>query len=70
MRYVYMVWKYEGDTYSIAHDFGEDDWTAQDVADWMRRELNNQKYPTFAFEEITKERYDWYARRKLTTANF
>ena len=70
MRYIYMVWKHEGDTYSIAHDLGADDWTAKEVADWMWRELDEPLYPTFAFEEISKERYDWYARRKLTTANF
>ena len=70
MRYVYIVWKYDGDTYSIAHDFGSDDWTAKEVADWMWIELDRPDHPCFAFEKISKERYEWYARRKLTTANF
>lgn len=70
MRYIYIVWKHEGETYAIAHDFGEDDWTAAEVANWMYIELDKPKYATFAFEEISKERYEWYARRKLTTANF
>lgn len=70
MRYIYIVWKHEGEIYSIAHDFGADDWTAKEVADWMYRELDNPKYATFAFEEITKERYDYYNKRKLTTRNF
>ena len=52
MRYIYMVWKHEGDTYSIAHDLGADDWTAKEVADWMWRELDEPLYPTFAFLSI------------------
>lgn len=69
MRYVFIVWKYEDKLHHIAHDLGGD-YTAAEVAKWMHYQLETIEYPTFAFEEISKERYEWYARRKLTTANF
>lgn len=70
MRYIYASWRSEGNTYGIAHDFGSDDWTAKEVARWLKDQLDEDEYPTFAFEAITKERYDYYYKRKLTTKNF
>ena len=69
MRYVLFCWKHENEMYKIAHDFRED-YTVKEVASWMRDQMGDEDYPTFAFEAITKEQYEWYARRKLTTANF
>jgi hypothetical protein len=69
MQYVLLCWKYEGTKYILAHDLcGE--YTTKEVASWMRNQLEDVEYPSFAFEPITKERYDWYFRRKRTTANF
>lgn len=70
MRYVFMAWVHDGEKFSIAHDLGSDDWSTKDVAYWMRKQLDDEKYPSFAFAELTKEQYDWYGRRKLTTENF
>jgi hypothetical protein len=71
MRYIYVTWHDENkESYSIAHDFGCDDYTAVDVARWMRTQLDDTIYPSFAFVEITKEQYDYYYKRKLTTKNF
>ena len=69
MRYVLLCWKHQKEIYKIAHDFAMD-YTVRDVAEWMRYQMDDEEYPTFAFEEISKERYEWYARRKLTTANY
>ena len=69
MRYIHIVWKNENEYYSVAHDFGID-YTAKEVANWIRYQIEDVDYPIFAFEEITKERYDYYDKRKLTTRNF
>ena len=71
MRYIYITWyNEEKESYSIAHDLGDDCYTAADVARWMKGQLEDIEYPTFAFEAITKEQYDYYYKRKLTTKNF
>lgn len=71
MRYIYITWNNkEKESFSIAHDLGADGYTAVDVARWMRTQLDDIIYPSFAFMEITKEQYDYYYKRKLTTANF
>ena len=68
MRYIYVVWRTEKkNSYSIAHDLGYNDYTTVDIARWLKSRL---PYSTFAFVEITKERYDYYYKRKLTTKNF
>ena len=69
MRYIFISWKHGEYNHKIAHDLG-DEYTAVEVARWMRGQLNDERYPSFVFYEITKEQYDYYDKRKLTTRNF
>ena len=66
MRYIYLVW---ADTENKEHKYKTalelmGDPSAEEVGRLICAELD-AKYPTFAFEEITVERYDYYKRRGL-----